>query len=78
MKLKEPRSSDYDGRPSVWKDYRQIDEYLDELVRVHGWGYATKLLDQDAAMRDAAEQAAKNNSRQSTSSMKEACDADFV
>jgi hypothetical protein len=75
-------SHDYDGRPRVWwpDDYSKTDQLLAELVRVHGWDYAERLLEQDAAMRDAAEQAAKKTTRQQpkSPSMKEACYADFV
>ena len=82
MTCKNPEDK-YDGRPPVWRadDFRKIDQLLEELVRVHGWKYAETLLEKDAAMRAAAEQAAKTQTRQqpkSPSMMKEACYADFV
>ena len=72
--------TNYDGRPSVCHIDTGVDEYLAELVRVFGWEYAEELLKQDAAMRYAAEQAAKRKrgSNPNPQSMKEACYADFV
>jgi hypothetical protein len=68
-----------DGRPTVAHIDTGADELLAELVRVFGWEYAIDLL-KDAAMRDAAEQAAKRKrgSNPNPHSMKEACYADFV
>jgi len=70
----------HDGRPSVLHPTTLEDEYLAQLVRVYGWEYASELLKQDAAMRDAAEQAAKirRGSNPSPNPLKEACYADFV